>query len=291
MQMTAHLEAGLDFVEEDIEFITAAELFSGIEKIRLQLQRIGRQFALRGSGSRNLEVLLVGPPNAGKSSLFNALIGEQRAIVSPIAGTTRDVITGMVEREGLQFQLVDTAGLEEVAGDTPRGLAQQQLAERLHAADLLLICIDCSADAAEQVQEHLDRFQSLATPCLRVGTKQDLLPARLGSSGCEPFDVLVSVHDAHSLEQLQTAVANVVGTLSKTSMAEALQHTAIRCLAAVDQANQSLERAQQLIRNSEGEELVATELRCVLDQLAAMIGEVHSDTILGEIFSRFCIGK
>ncbi len=292
LQMTAHLEAGLDFVEEDIEFITAAELSRGIETIRLQLHSIGQQFARRGTGARNLEVLLVGPPNAGKSSLFNALIGEMRAIVSAVAGTTRDVVTATVQREGLQFQLVDTAGLEDVDNDTPRALAQQQLAERLHSADLLLICIDTShPDAAQQMQEHLDRFRTLATPCVLVGTKQDQLADKSSRAGLSNFDVLVSVHDGHALEQLQKSIATELGKLTSTSMAEALQRTSIRCLAAIDQAVQSLERAQQLIRDAEGEELVATELRCALDELAAMIGEVHSDTILGEIFSRFCIGK
>ena len=297
LQLTAHLEAGLDFVEEDIEFISQAELLEGIMEIRERLHSIAAKLQLRGTGNRDLQVVLVGPPNAGKSSLFNALLGEERTIVSPAAGTTRDAISALVKCKTVQFQLTDTAGVEEIADDTPRALAQQMLADRLRSADLLVLCVDSSChDWRSQLALHRTGLAALGVPVICVGTKRDHLIdggslAVTASDAESGLQIGVSIHLPETMESLRQLLADRICELHQHTLAESLQRTALRCLAAIDQACQALDRAMLLIHDQAGEELVATELRYALDDLAAMIGEVHSDTILGEIFSRFCIGK
>jgi tRNA modification GTPase len=298
LQLTAHLEAGLDFVEEDIEFISPHELLSGIQSIRQSLLKIHDQLRRRGTGGRDLEVVLIGRPNAGKSSLFNALIDESRVIVSDTAGTTRDAITAIVEWEGIRFQLTDTAGIEELQDDSPRGRAQLMLSERVRRADLLLMCIDTSqiSDGAEGEREERNndevrQFESNGKPLLRVATKLDLAEGQPAAVEGLQFDAHVSPHLDHTIIQLRQQITRRLKELHANSMAEALQQTSARCSLGIDHACQSLDRAEELVEMTASEELIASELRYAIDELSGMIGEVHSDTILGEIFSRFCIGK
>ena len=310
LQLTAHLEAGLDFVEEDIEFIAEEELLGGIDAVRDSLLQIAAQLQQRGAGGRRLEVVLIGRPNAGKSSLFNALLEQSRVIVSAIAGTTRDAISAVAEWEGLVFQLTDTAGIEEIADDSPRALAQCLVSNRIQQAELLLLCIDTSqlpigddvtgrsARTVESDRE-LTPFETQGKRILKIGTKVDVAPPSIGLQLANPpaeiagivLDAVVSMQAPERIALLRQQIVRALGEVQQTTMAEALQYTAMRCAAGIDQACQSLGRAELLIREAAGEELIASELRCAIDELSGMIGEVHADTILGEIFSRFCIGK
>jgi tRNA modification GTPase len=308
VQLLAHLEAGLDFVEEDIEFISREDLLRQLQTIRDQIRTIASRLENRGVANREFELLLMGPPNAGKSSLFNALIGNQRAIVSPQAGTTRDCLSGRLESDSLSITVLDTAGIEEIAEDSPRALAQQAVSQRARSCDAILWCVDLSEEPSQEsdssegsgpkslpLSQHSGELltgmlskSAQQLPVIVVGTKADLAsnePHRLR------VDHVVSVKSVQLLEKLRQAIFELVATKSDQRLTQATQHTAIRCYHALERAAESLTRALDLTESNAGEELIASELHCVLDDLSSIIGEVHNDDILGEIFSRFCIGK
>ena len=293
IELIAHLEAGLDFVEEDIEFITTPELIEQLQQIQAQLTSLASQLDARDARSRSSQVVFVGLPNSGKSSLFNHLVGTQRAIVSPQAGTTRDAIMHSITIDGLLLELIDTAGIEELAGDSPRAAAQTALQKRLSQADVALFCIDSSQplDATWHAAQ-LNALQQLGVAVITVGTKADLLTAD-PTNRTEPrdFDIQVSIRSLHGIDALRTRIVQRVAEHQSELHSSALQHIAIRCRKSLNASRETIEQAILLAQSGDGEELVAAELRMALEELSAIIGEVHSDDILGEIFSRFCIGK
>lgn len=286
MEILAHLEAGLDFVEEDIEFISQAELSDKLSAIQQTVDRLAQALNSRGVSNRETQVALVGAPNAGKSSLFNALLGSGRAIVSEEAGTTRDIVSARLTIQELTIVLLDTAGIESIADQSPRALAQQVLQERLQSCDAVLVCIDLQTSDSSETLRQLEQLGLTDVPRLLVGTKLDLQPAPNAD-----FDLSVSVHDPVTLAALCDRLFELASRQLQGKFTEATHHTAVRCFESLQRAGESLQRARQLIDYAEGEELIASELHCVLDDLSSIIGEVHNDDILGEIFSRFCIGK
>jgi tRNA modification GTPase len=291
LELVAHLEAGLDFVEEDIEFISEEALAESIERIAGHLQQIAARLTARGSGSRTRQVVLVGLPNAGKSSLFNALLGSERAIVTEQAGTTRDAISETLVIDGMPLELIDTAGIEQIVDDTPRHLAQSVVAERLSRADAILFCMDLSDTSESQsVDVAWQRCRASGAPAMSIGTKCDLLfPS--DRQPANDVDLRVSAHWPDSVNELKQRIVAMLGDRERDSQSATLHRAAVRCKSSIDLATAALQRALVLLADQMGEELVAAELRCSLEELAAVIGEVHTEDILGEIFSRFCIGK
>lgn len=287
LELTAHLEAGLDFVEEDIEFISQAALVDSLRTIITRLEQIAHQLLTRGSRSRVAKVVLVGQPNAGKSSLFNALLGSSRAIVSEQAGTTRDAISAELRLGDTQIELIDTAGIEEIGDESPRGLAQVALRNRLSDADVVLHCVDLSEDSARSYVDAEERLIPAGNTILRVGTKLDLESDT--TSGV--YHTRVSARLPETVCTLQVLIRETLAASRRDSHATALHATMIRCGQAIDAARSSLERGVEYCVEQIGEELVAAELRAAIDDLSSVIGEVHTEDILGEIFSRFCIGK
>ena len=293
VDLIAHLEAGLDFVEEDIAFISQPELILQLTSISERLAGLSLQLNTRDVRSRTAQIVMVGLPNSGKSSLFNRLVGSDRAIVSPIAGTTRDAVAQSIDLAGLKVELIDTAGIEELRGDTPRDEAQVALQRRLTQADLALFCVDSSQPIdATWLASQVQALIQLGVTVITVGTKSDLtVPTNQRTPARSTLDVLVSVRSGSGIAPLQARLAACVASHLTEYQSTAMQHMAIRCRQSLDAATATLRRAIALADSYEGEELVAAELRMALDDLSAVIGEVHSDDILGAIFSRFCIGK
>lgn len=304
LQVVAELEAGLDFVDEDIEFISRSSLMTQLENVRNQLALFTARLATRTSTDSVPRVVLAGLPNSGKSSLFNALCQRPLAIVTDQAGTTRDYLQQRLTLGAVDVDLVDTAGWEELHDASPRGLAQQQLLACLDSAGLCLLCIDTKAAyEASALRAALSKAQNVPKQWLIVGTKIDdhhaqpnrLLALQTELSKCCMFataPLLTSSRTGEGLNELGRAVSHALQSArDSTSPLAIVHHTAVRCRAALAAACVGVDAALELAATGGGEELIAAELRLVLDELAAIIGEVHSDDILGEIFSRFCIGK
>ena len=313
IDIVAELEAGLDFVDEDIEFISQSQVIEQLNHVNEQLEQFSSRLDTRSSTERVPQVVLAGLPNSGKSSLFNALCQQPLAIVAELAGTTRDYLQHRIRFESVDFDLIDTAGWEELHDLTPRAMAQQQLHTCLEQAQLGLLCIDLSKwnSAASHLADH---WQALSeSTALRrwliVGTKLDLV--RDGDLVDARRMLERAAHDLHaigvetttstdrrSIEDLMRDIASTLlntekesGTAEVAGPLAVVHETAVRCRAALSAARAGLAAAIETAQCGGGEELIAAELRLVLDDLATIIGEVHSDDVLGEIFSRFCIGK
>jgi len=284
LDATAHLEAGLDFVEEDIEFIARDELLRQLAAARTSVDDVIRQTVARGDAAELPRVALIGLPNVGKSSLFNALIGSPGALVSPQSGTTRDYLTARCSLGASDCELIDTAGFEhsDVSANSIVAAAQQFAEDRLRDADVRVLCLDPSRPLESWERRLLEQVDDRQ---IVVRTKADLAVAA-NSHG----ELSVSVVTGAGLDDLRQAIASAVAT-SQVVVGEMVAATAVRCRDSLHRAATALMLSEQLAKTGGGDELIALELRTALDELGQVAGAVYTDDILDRIFSRFCIGK
>jgi tRNA modification GTPase len=279
LDVLAHLEANLDFVDEaDVDPLSRGALGLGLAEAAAEVAVLEGRLRGRDRPEGHPCVVLVGPPNAGKSRLFNALLGRKQALVSPQAGTTRDYLTGHCDCAGLTVALIDTAGAEP-ATSAIAARAQELRCRQMDQADLLLACR--SSDTADQgVAIPADR------PRLDVWTKSDLAePGSIDRAGL----VSTSAATGVGLPALRTAIAAALHAHSAEDDLPA--GTAARCRASFLHARGALEGASATLLQGGGDELVAIDLRQALDELGKVVGAVVTEDILDRIFSRFCIGK
>ncbi len=288
IMVLAHLEAGLDFVEEDIEFISREQLLGDLSAVRSQVERILEQLQQRREARKLPRVVLVGPPNAGKSSLFNALLGQSAAIVSPRTGTTRDYLSARLSLGAVEIELIDTAGLDDLIVDPLDWLSQQQTSRLLPTADVLVLCWDVE-QSTDEIHDWLARLPQ--RPALLVLGKSDLAvtpePSR---PSLLPTSLRVSTLRGHGLEELRSHLATVV---RQRSLEQAPQPAglSVQAIDDLEQIDQALAEAMLVASGQGGEELVAAELHRAIDRLGRLVGTIYTDDILDSIFSRFCIGK
>ena len=289
LDLLAHLEAGLDFVEEDIEFISAAELTRQLTLIAERLAGLLDQMQRRGQYEGEARIVLRGMPNAGKSSLLNALSGDQAAIVSDLPGTTRDFVARRVRWQEISCFLIDTAGIEDagVSAGVPEldritATAQQQAAMQQAQAHLQLLCVDASRPLSEWDRNELDRD---GTDRIVVWTKCD----QASSLPSSVEGIQTSSLTGEGLDRLRNTIVGRL--LALTGEGPYLASTALRCRESLRLALESVQRAQETVSLALGEELVAAELRTALDELGKVVGAIYTDDVLDRIFSRFCVGK
>ena len=287
LDLVADLEAGLDFVDEDIEFVSKARVSSRVGLPRDAITELESRAVGRLRSTTDPRVVLAGPPNAGKSTLFNALVGAEAAIVSNVAGTTRDYLSADVRWNETTFTLIDTAGCEP--GET--GISQEaqaQTRKQMVEADLVVWCRSCEEAKLEPVRA---ASPELSARTLFLLTKCDLVDqatAPLSSVG--EMSLRVSAASRVGVEELK---AVIVGRLIEQSHAEEnfLGTLASRCVDSLAGAGKALDRALTLARDTDDNDLLSIELREALDELGKITGAVYTDDILDRVFSRFCIGK
>ncbi|WP_165232330.1 tRNA modification GTPase [Aquisphaera insulae] len=281
LDVTAHVEANLDFVDEhDVDPLADARLAAELESAAAGLRRLLARLTSRDRPSGQPRVVLVGSPNAGKSRLFNALLGEDHAIVSPVAGTTRDYLAARTECDGLAVELIDTAGVE-AAWEPIQAQAQEHRGQQAGRAHLVLVCSPVGGGDAPAAG--LDR----GPRALRVRTKCDLEPDNLGAA--EDDEIRTSAETGEGLAELRAAIARRLRSLAGEGDLPA--STAARCRGSLARAGESLDAAAEVLRSGLGTELVAIELRAAIDELGKVVGATFTEDILDRIFSRFCIGK
>ena len=284
------LEAGLDFVEEDIEFITKSDIAVRLEAALVLLNELADVSATRLPAGYRRRVVLAGLPNAGKSTLFNSLIEKHLAIVSPIAGTTRDYLTATLRLDSMEVELIDTAGWEDAA-DLIMERAQELRAEQVSASDLVVWCTaaDLSGDAGDEDARLQQLAMQRCPTMLKILTRCDL-DGDETKSGDKTSSLRISAASGDGIELLRTTLRQqLTGTQSARS--ELLGTTAVRCRDSLHRTIQSLAQAKLATTELRGDELIAVEIRQALQELSVILGEVYTDDILDHIFSNFCIGK
>ena len=285
VDLLAQVEAGLDFADEDIEFISTGQLKQRLARAADDVARVAEQMDSRAESVETPRVVIVGGPNVGKSSLFNALTTSAAAIVSHVPGTTRDYLTAELELDGVKCQLIDTAGINDGLDDKPISEKAGEITSRQReTSHVEIMCLDATRPptAAERTE-----LTSCDNPRrLVMMTKCDA--ARNTGPGF-PF-TQTSSHTGLGLDMLRAELRRLILT-EPTGDCAVVAATAARCRECLRGAKESLDRARGLAASSGGEELIAVEIRTALVELGKVVGEVYTDDILDRIFSRFCIGK
>src|SRR6202012_4897180 len=286
------VEATLDFPEEEIDFLEAANARGKLASIRASLARVlaeARQGALLGEG---LSVVLAGQPNVGKSSLLNALAGAELAIVTPIAGTTRDKVTQTIQIEGIPLHVIDTAGLRETQDEVERIGIERTWGE-IKRADVVLHLLDARTGMNAEDNTIAARFP-VGVPVLRVMNKTDLTAIAPAvrtldeAEGVDLREVRLSAKQGDGIALLRAELLRIAGWQAG---AESVYLARERHLIALRAAQEHLATAaQHADQNAQTLDLFAEELRLAQEQLNSITGEFTSDDLLGVIFSRFCIG-
>ena len=300
LHLASLMELELDFSEEEVEFADRTQLLELVEKVLAHCQKLIESFRLGNAIKNGVPVVIVGNTNSGKSTLLNALLGENRAIVSDIAGTTRDTIEETCNLDGVLFRFIDTAGLRE-SEDTIERIGIERAYEKLAAAQLVLVMLDLCAplpdllasarDIAGRVtDEHQLVFllnKADAVPGSSADAAREALAPLLSLSGRQVF--VISAKSGAGLDSLRHALAAIWCDLDTS--AETTLVTNTRHLEALRNAATALDRVRDGLRTSLPTDLIAQDLRESLYHLGSIVGEVTTDEILGNIFKNFCIGK
>jgi len=288
IELRSLVEATLDFPEEEIDFLERSNAVGRLAHIRAQLDAVLMR-STQGAVLRDgLDVVLVGAPNVGKSSLLNALAGQEVAIVTAIPGTTRDRIAQRVQIDGIPVNVIDTAGLRDTVDEVERLGIARTLAE-IERADVVLHLVDATAPAADaEVLARVSAQIGRAVPLITVFNKIDL-------SGEPPCADAASVHlsalDGRGIDLLRSLIRGLAGWARETS-GETVFLARERHLHALRSAQRHLHvAAEHAARGDRELDLLAEELRLAGNELGRITGTVSADDLLGLIFSRFCIGK
>jgi tRNA modification GTPase len=274
LHVISRLEAALDFSEEGYEFITRGAARDALSAALAETRALAETYR-RGQASREgLSAVILGRPNAGKSTLLNRLVGSDRAIVTPIPGTTRDIVRETIEIGGLPVTLADTAGLREGAG-VVEGIGIERAREAARRADVILYLIDAAAGVTEE--DELDRYPD----ALVVWTKIDLKPA--------PHDALgISVASERGIDTLLARLDSLVRerfAAPEGSLVNERQRQAVAGCA------EALEAALQSVDGGADEQLVLVDLYRASTSLGLLTGAITREEVFAEIFAKFCIGK
>jgi tRNA modification GTPase len=282
--LRVYVEAAIDFPDEDVEFLAGPEVTERLADIDARFGRISRAAGQGRLLRDGLNVVIAGRPNAGKSSLLNALAGYDAAIVTPIPGTTRDVLRERIHIDGLPVHVIDTAGLRETE-DVVEGEGVRRARGEIERADLVLYVIDSSdPPSAAALTDELAQLPAGA-PVIAVWNKVDLLGEPPDTDGTAE---LVSATTALGLDALRQRIKQRAGY---EQAGEGAWSARARHIDALRRAAAHVVLAKQQLERSSGFELVAEDLRLAQRALGEITGEVTSDELLGQIFSDFCIGK
>lgn len=287
------VELELDFAEEDVEFANRAQLRSLVSAMETRMQELVNSFRLGNTLKEGLSVAIVGAPNAGKSTLLNALLNEERALVSPIAGTTRDTIEDSLHLGGYRFRFMDTAGLRE----TPDLVEQMGIARALAKsaeARLVLWVADATETTLETLAQEVARPEWVGKPVVVVLNKTDLLPDQgsnlkqaLVQNGMEVISC--SAKQGEGLSEIKQRLIDAVDRGEAAADDAVVSNT--RHLQALTSTLEALQRVQHGLGHHTPGDLLAQDIRMALYHLGEITGTIYHDELLGTIFSRFCIGK
>ncbi|MEQ9091463.1 MAG: tRNA uridine-5-carboxymethylaminomethyl(34) synthesis GTPase MnmE [Balneola sp.] len=285
---TAMIELELDFIEEDVEFANKEQLQKLLEDVDTELSNLLDTYETGRLVKDGVKTVLIGRPNAGKSTLLNTLVGSDRAIVTEIAGTTRDTIDVDWNFDGLLFKLIDTAGLRETE-DVVEAEGVKRSQKAFEQADLVIYLKDLSQAFTEEERKEIAAFQKRAgeTPFILIGTKADIEAEREWRT---EFDLKISAVKEENIKALKTLLKNRA-LENKHYDASSLLVTSSRHRDALQKTKEHIQAALAGLENGLTGDFLSIDLRAALNELGTVTGEITNEHILDSIFSRFCIGK
>ena len=285
---TAMIELELDFIEEDVEFANKEELMKLLIDLTSEIEQLLHTYETGRLVKDGVKTVLIGRPNAGKSTLLNTLVGIDRAIVTNIAGTTRDTIDVDWNYEGLLFKLIDTAGLRETK-DIVEAEGVKRSQQAFENADLVVYLKDLSYPFLEDEKKEIVNYQRKAdeTPFILVGTKADV---ELNTEWRTEFDIKISAKKGDQIHTLKSLLKKRALD-NKHYDASSLLVTSTRHRDALIKANKQINAAIHGLKRGMTGDFISIDLRAALNELGTITGEITNEHILDSIFSRFCIGK
>lgn len=290
IQFSALIELELDFSQEDVEFADRTQLYALVNRAIASTTALIQSFSLGNVIKKGAGVAITGKPNAGKSTLLNALLNEERAIVSEIAGTTRDTIEEALNINGVLFRLIDTAGIREHAADTIETIGIERSRQAIQQADVVICLFDAVTEPADAILQQAAEMRQQGKKYLLVANKADML-----QEGTEPFTlsgetlIYISAREKQHLDILKQQLYDTV--VHDTVHTENTVVTNARHHAALQEVLRSLEDIRQGMDNNLPGDLLALDIRRCLHYLGEITGQVTTEDKLDYIFSKFCIGK
>lgn len=291
IQFSALIELELDFSQEDVEFADRTQLKALVQKARQHTQQLLQSFQLGNVIKNGVSVAIIGKPNAGKSTLLNALLNEDRAIVSEIPGTTRDTIEEVINIDGILFRLIDTAGIRAHATDAIETVGIEKSLAKMKQADLVLYLFDVNETTSQELEKTMAELQSQGIQSLLVGNKVDLIDE---ASVRQRFShvaglLFISAKTALHLDVLKERMVDAV--LHDNVQGESVIVTNARHYHSLQEVYKSLIDIAEGLENGLPGDLLALDIRRCLHYLGTITGEVSNEDLLDYVFSKFCIGK
>jgi tRNA modification GTPase len=288
----ALLELELDFSEEDVAFADRKQLKIAVENLRNNIQHLIKSFQTGQAIRQGVPVVIAGRPNAGKSTLLNALLDEERAIVSPIPGTTRDTIEEDLIIQGILFRFMDTAGLRHASDEIEQQGIERTL-DKVGKARVIIYLFDMNELSQHDVDNDVNRLKEYApegqSRFILCANKSDLASEQMKNDFAAAGCILISAKDHIGLEELKNNLAMPFIGGMKEAGDVVIAH--VRHLEALQKADDSLSAVLIGMESNLTHDLIAADLRHALNYLGEIAGTITTDDLLHTIFSRFCIGK
>jgi len=290
------VELELDFAEEDVEFADRTELNDLVNNVLAYIQKLARSFELGNAIKNGVPIAIVGRPNAGKSTLLNSLLNEERAIVSSIAGTTRDTIEERIVIEGIDFRFVDTAGLRET-DDHIEKIGVERALEQVGKSTIYIYLFDMNSMTVEEVLADLDELPS-ETPRIVVANKSDISSEEsilafndspINELSSNNLLIQISAKKKDSLDLIKDSLLKIIDADQLNSDDVIVSNA--RHYDALIKTITALEKTKQGLETGITADFIAMDIRQAMFELGTITGDISTDDLLGNIFSKFCIGK
>ena len=291
IKFSALIELELDFSQEDVAFADRAQLNTLIKKLIQSTQQLLHSFQLGNVIKNGVSIAIIGKPNAGKSTLLNALLNENRAIVSEIAGTTRDTIEEVINIDGILFRLIDTAGIRQHTSDVIEKLGVEKSREKIKSADRIIYLFDAVTESEADVQLQIENFEKENINYFLVANKIDELTESIAREKYSKIEniIFIAAKENKHIQVLKEKMIDAV--LSGQVLQENTIITNARHFHALNELNQSLEEIIMGLNENLTGDLLAIDIRKCLYYLGSITGEITNDDQLDFIFSKFCVGK
>ena len=283
------LELELDFAEEDVAFADRMALKTLAQELLTPIMQLIQSFSLGNVIKNGVPTVIAGKPNVGKSTLLNVLLNEEKAIVSHIPGTTRDLIEAEVNIGGMNFRFIDTAGLRDTTSDAIEAIGITKTKEQLQKAALIIYLFDLATETLPSIHHTIQQLEASTVPYIKVGNKIDVAPPDLLQTLQQEDFVLISAAQQQNLSLLKSRLLACVA-LDQLRRTDAIVVNA-RHHASLSKSKEALEDVLQGIESNLTHELLAQDVRRALYHLGEITGEVTTEELLGNLFAKFCIGK